>query len=40
MNLQAVPVSGLIVLRQYDEGNDTAQVETENHERGPDLVEA
>jgi len=40
MNLQAVPVSGLIVVRQYDEENDTVQVETENHERAPELVDS
>lgn len=39
MNLQAVPVSGLIVVRQYDEENDHVSVETDNHERVPDLVE-
>ncbi len=40
MNLQAVPVSGLIVVRQYDEENDAAPVDTDNHERAPDLMEA
>lgn len=39
MNLQAMPVSGLLVVRQYDEEHDQANVETENHERTLHLVE-
>lgn len=39
MNLQAVPVSGLLVVRQYDEENDTASMETGDHERAPQFAE-
>lgn len=39
MNLQAVPVSGLVVVRQYDEEADQVTLETEQHERVPELVE-
>ncbi len=39
MTLQAVPVSGLIVVRQYDEEADQVSLETESHERAPELVE-
>ena len=39
MNLQAVPVSGLIVVRQYDEEVDAVSLETDKHERVPELVE-
>lgn len=38
MTLPAVPVSGLIVVRQFDEENDQVSVETDNHERSPDPV--
>lgn len=40
VNLQALPVSGLIVVRQYDEESDVAPMETDKHERVPELVEA
>lgn len=40
MNLQAVPISGLIVVRQYDEETDTTPIETEHHERAPDFGES
>jgi len=39
MTLQAVLVSGLIVVRQYDEEADQVSLETESHERAPELVE-
>lgn len=40
MNLQAVPVSGLVVVRQYDDENDhTPHVDTQLHEREPEVVE-
>jgi hypothetical protein len=40
MNLQAVPVSGLIVVRQYDEDADQApQADTQMHEREPEFAE-
>ncbi|MEZ5972595.1 MAG: hypothetical protein R3C31_12355 [Hyphomonadaceae bacterium] len=39
MTLQAVPVSGLIVVRQYDEETDAITLETEEHEREPELEE-
>ena len=39
VNLQALPVSGLIVVRQYDEEADVVPMETDKHERVPELVE-
>ncbi len=39
VNLQALPVSGLIVVRQYDEESDAVALETDKHERVPELVE-
>lgn len=40
MNLQAVPVSGLVVVRQYEEqGDNTPPIDTLRHEREPELVE-
>ena len=39
VNLQALPVSGLIVVRQYDEESDTVSMETDKHERVPELME-
>lgn len=40
VNLQALPVSGLIVVRQYDEESDAVTMETDKHERVPELVES
>ncbi|MEQ1707497.1 MAG: hypothetical protein ABL864_04115 [Terricaulis sp.] len=40
VNLQALPVSGLIVVRQYDEEGDAVSMETDKHERVPELVDA
>lgn len=40
MNLQAVPVSGLLVVRQYDEEADhTPQMDTQLHESEPEFEE-
>lgn len=39
VNLQALPVSGLIVVRQYDEETDVVAMETDKHERVPELME-
>ncbi len=39
VNLQALPVSGLIVVRQYDDEADAVHMETDKHERVPEVVE-
>lgn len=40
MNLQAVPVSGLIVVRQYEEdAEQVPAIDTQQHERSPEMVE-
>jgi len=39
VNLQALPVSGLIVVRQYDEEGDAVVMDTDKHERVPELAE-
>lgn len=39
MTLQAVPVSGLLVMRQHEEEADMGAPETESHERAPEMEE-
>ena len=40
MTLPAVPVTGLIVVRQYDDETDHAPpIDTKDHELGPELSE-
>ncbi|MEQ1716014.1 MAG: hypothetical protein ABL907_08525 [Hyphomicrobium sp.] len=40
MSLQAMPISGLIVVRQYDDESEPAAMETSAHEQMPDMDEA